>query len=166
MRTLIVMRHAKSDYPPGVPDADRPLSPRGVRDASAARDWLRAACPRIDVVKVSPAVRAQQTLDLISPGLVLGAVDTDSRIYLDWGEQLPAVVAELDPAARTALIVGHNPGIEDYAMSMCRDRDAPACVRLSAKYPTAGIGVVAFPRAWADQSSAELVVFAVPRATA
>ncbi len=40
---LILIRHAKSDYPPGVPDHDRPLNARGLRDAPRIGAWLATA---------------------------------------------------------------------------------------------------------------------------
>lgn len=163
MRTLILLRHAKSDYPPGVRDVDRPLSARGVRDAGAARDWLRATYPRIDEVRVSPAARAQQTLSLVRPAWTPCTEHTDDRIYDAWGERLPDVVSDLNPDSRTALIIGHNPGIEEYAISLCRHQDLCGCERMHEKFPTAAIAVAVFSRDWADQAAAQLVVFAVPR---
>lgn len=163
MRTLILLRHAKSDYPPGVADIDRPLAPRGERDAAAAAWWLRTGYPFVDEVVVSPAVRAQQTWGYVAAAVETGSVRTDDRIYADWGERLLAVVADLDSATHTALIVGHNPGIEELARrlaggwSMARDR-------LERKFPTSGIAVLRVDGDWSDPVSTELVMFAVPRA--
>ena len=61
-RTLLLMRHAKSDYPSGVIDHDRPLAPRGVREAGLAGDWLRSHMPPIDAVLCSTATRTRETL--------------------------------------------------------------------------------------------------------
>ncbi len=61
-RTLLLMRHAKSGYPPGVADHDRPLAPRGIREAGLGGDWLRANHPGIDGVLCSTATRTRQTL--------------------------------------------------------------------------------------------------------
>ncbi len=63
MRTLVLLRHAKSDYPGGVADHDRPLAPRGIREAGLAGDWLRAELPAIDAVLCSTATRTRQTLE-------------------------------------------------------------------------------------------------------
>src|SRR5438067_2354566 len=49
-RTLVLLRHAKSAYPAGVADHDRPLAPRGKRQAGLAGDWLRAHLPTVDAV--------------------------------------------------------------------------------------------------------------------
>lgn len=166
MRTLILLRHAKSDYPVGVGDAQRPLSPRGERDATAAGIWLRAASPEIDEVIVSPALRAQQTWSLVADHVHASRVRTDPRIYADWGERLGDVVSDMEPGARTAMIVGHNPGIEVFALSLCRRPAASGCDRLRSKYPTAGIAWITVPGEWADLSTAEVALFAVPRGSA
>lgn len=162
MRTLVLLRHAKSDYPAGVADIDRPLAPRGARDAAAAAWWLRTGYPVIDEVVVSPAVRAQQTWGYVATAVEAGSVRTDDRIYVDWGERLLAVVAELDPGSHTALIVGHNPGIEELARSLAGGW-SPARDRLEVKFPTSGIAVLRFTGSWSDAGSTELVMFAVPR---
>ena len=61
-RSLVLLRHAKSAYPPGVPDHDRPLAERGVQEAALAGDWLRANLPAVDAVLCSTAARARETL--------------------------------------------------------------------------------------------------------
>ena len=61
-RTLLLLRHAKSDYPTGVTDHDRPLAPRGIRQALLAGDWIRANAPSVDAVLCSTATRTRQTL--------------------------------------------------------------------------------------------------------
>ena len=61
-RTLLLLRHAKSDYPDGVADHDRPLAPRGIREAALAGDWIRANAPPVDAVLCSTATRTRQTL--------------------------------------------------------------------------------------------------------
>lgn len=162
MRTLILLRHAKSDYPPGVPDVDRPLSPRGVRDAAAAGEWLRAAFPAVDLAIVSPALRARDTWQRVEEQVTASRVRLDDRIYADWGSGLPQVLADVEPDAHTVVIVGHNPGIEEYAVRLSGKEDSPAKRRMLEKYPTSGIAVVEFAGSWGDQSSA-LVTFAVPR---
>ena len=61
-RTLLLLRHAKSDYPAGVADHERPLAPRGKREAALAGDWLRANVPAVDAVLCSTATRTRETL--------------------------------------------------------------------------------------------------------
>ena len=63
IRTLVLLRHAKSAWP-DVPDHERPLAPRGLRDAPAAGRWLRDAAYVPDQVLCSTARRARQTWEL------------------------------------------------------------------------------------------------------
>ncbi|AGL26759.1 hypothetical protein J113_08915 [Mycobacterium tuberculosis CAS/NITR204] len=56
-RNLVLMRHAKSAYPDGIADHDRPLAPRGIREAGLAGGWLRANLPAVDAVLCSTAAR-------------------------------------------------------------------------------------------------------------
>ena len=163
MRTLILLRHAKSDYPAGVEDIERPLSPRGERDAVAAARWLGACFPEVDEVVVSPARRARQTWSAVADEVCAQRVREDGRVYADWGARLGDVVADLDPAARTALIVGHNPGIEDLAAQLARGADSSCATRMRRKYPTAGIAIFGLPEAWSGFADADLQMFSVPR---
>ena len=160
MRTLILLRHAKSDYPAGVEDIERPLSPRGERDAVAAARWLGACFPEVDEVVVSPARRARQTWSAVAAEISAQRVREDDRIYADWGARLGDVVADLDPQSRTSLIVGHNPGIEDLA---ARGADSHCATRMRRKYPTAGIAIFGLPEAWSGFADADLQMFSVPR---
>ena len=89
-RTLLLLRHAKSSYPDGVDDHDRPLAERGVREAPLAGDWIRIHAPSVDAVLCSTATRTRQTLEHTgiearvdfrdeiydaTPGTVLGAIN-------------------------------------------------------------------------------------------
>lgn len=160
MPTLYLLRHAKSDYPPGVADRDRPLAPRGERDARAAAAWFAATVPTLDTVIVSPAVRAQQTWSAVAPSVSTGSVHTDERVYDDWGSGLSSLIATLPATLDSALLVGHNPGIEEVALSLAASGDARSLERLRAKYPTCAIAVLRLD-AWGHRG--DLAGFAVPR---
>jgi phosphohistidine phosphatase len=113
-RTLVILRHAKSAWPDGVADIDRPLGDRGLRDAPAAGRWLAEHAPDIDVVLCSPARRTRQTWGLVSAELGGSpSVDYDDRLYGASDEELIAVARELRGGASTVLVIGHNPGLEE-----------------------------------------------------
>ena len=112
-RTLILFRHAKSDQSSGPADIDRPLNPRGERQAPEAGRWLADNIDAIDLAVVSPANRARTTWELASAELdEQPQTRIDDRIY---GGSLLSVVRDLPYEARTVVLVGHNPGIEDLA---------------------------------------------------
>jgi phosphohistidine phosphatase len=113
-RHLVILRHAKSAWPDGVRDPLRPLTKRGVRDARAAGRWLHDHVGRLDAVVCSPAERTRQTWALVSDVLADPPLPTyDDRIYGAPPEVLLDVVQDLPDDAGTALLVGHNPGVEE-----------------------------------------------------
>jgi phosphohistidine phosphatase len=113
-RRLVLLRHAKSAWPDGVSDGERPLTDRGRRDAGAAGRWLRAHVDRLDAVALSPAERTRQTWALVRDELAdPPEAVVDDRIYAAMPSELLDVVHGLPDAATSALLIGHNPGMED-----------------------------------------------------
>jgi phosphohistidine phosphatase len=164
-RTLVLLRHGKSAYPPGVSDHDRPLAPRGRRGAALAGAWITEHLPVIDHVLCSTAERTRQTLaasDLLKPSVL---VDYTDEIYEAYPEELLALVTAARPAERTLLLVGHAPGIPELAQLLAGpDSDRDAIARLRAKFPTAAIAVLRLDGEWSDASanSAALTHFGRP----
>ena len=97
-RTLLVLRHSKSAYPADTADIDRPLAPRGQRDAVAAGRWLRDEGLIPDVVVCSTAERTRETWDLVSDQLGWaeepGMLHYDPRLYEASPADLLAVIRE------------------------------------------------------------------------
>ena len=113
-RRLIVMRHAKSDWSSGVDDHERPLAKRGRREAGLAGDWLREQVADVGLVVCSSATRARQTWKRVAKRLdTVPELRVDDRLYGASDRQLRDVLRELPDATRTALLIGHNPGLED-----------------------------------------------------
>ncbi len=163
-RTLLLMRHAKSDYPEGVADHDRPLAARGIRDAGLAGDWLRANVSAVDAVLCSTATRARQTLENTR---VDAPVRYSERLY----EATPGtVIEEINETADdvgTLLVVGHEPTTSALALILADDdgTDDAVVERISVKFPTSAIAVLTVPGAWKDlePGRAALTGFEVPR---
>ena len=117
-RQLILLRHAKSDWP-DVPDRDRPLAKRGRRDAPRIGRWLHEHGYQPDVVVCSDARRTRQTWDLVAPELVGSpAVRLEPRAYAASAMTLLYLAQELPARYRTALLIGHNPGLSELATSL------------------------------------------------
>ena len=156
-RTLILLRHAKSAWPPDTPDAGRPLAARGLRDAPAVGRWLRAQFPKIDCVVCSPAVRAVQTWDLAAAQLdAMPRVSHDERVYGASAHELLAITQELPRGASIAGLVGHNPALEDL-LALLTGAQEPL--------KTSAIAVITTPVAWeaAGPDSGTLEMLATPR---
>jgi phosphohistidine phosphatase len=163
-RTLLLLRHAKSAYPPGVRDHDRPLSPRGRRQAALAGLWISAHGPKLDRVLCSTAARTRETLtatylDERAP------VDYHSEIYEAWSDDLLDLVTAADPADRTLLMIGHGPALPDLAAELSGPgSDTRSLAAMATKFPTSAIAVLSITGAWADTSrrTARLTRFVVP----
>ncbi len=160
--TLILMRHGKSSYPPGVADHERPLAPRGRREAGLAGDWLRDTQPAIDAVRCSDSVRTRETL--AATGLT-APVHYEPSIYEASARALIELIQLCDDKVRTLLLIGHSPGIPWTAWELAANRDSAAATDLSRKFPTSALAVLEFERPWAqaDPGTGELTRFHVPR---
>ncbi|ORV83649.1 SixA phosphatase family protein [Mycolicibacterium iranicum] len=167
-RTLLLLRHAKSDYPDGVPDHDRPLAPRGIREAALVGDWIRANADGVNAVLCSTATRTRQTLERTGITAVVEFVD---RIY----DATPGVVIEeingvqsrFGDEVSTLLVVGHEPVMSSLALGLADEESSngTAAQQLSAKFPTSSIAVLRSTAPW-DQwalRGAELVDFHTAR---
>lgn len=163
-RTLLLLRHAKSDYPDGVADHDRPLAPRGIREAGLAGDWLRANVPAVDAVLCSTATRTRQTL-------ARTGIDAPTR-YAEslYGATPGAVIEEINAVGddvKTLLVVGHEPTMSGLALVLAGadGTDDAVAERIAAKFPTSAIAMLAVPCEWGDlePGAAALVGFEVPR---
>jgi phosphohistidine phosphatase len=163
-RTLLLMRHAKSDYPEGVPDHDRPLAPRGIRQAGLAGDWLRANVATVDAVLCSTATRARQTLD---NARIDAPVRYSERLYGATPGTMIEEISETADDIGTLLVIGHEPTMSSLALILADDdgTDVAAVERISMKFPTSAIAVLAVPGAWRglEPGRAALTGVEVPR---
>jgi phosphohistidine phosphatase len=167
MRTLGLFRHAKSDYPSGVDDHDRPLSGRGERNARAFGDVVRSRMGTPDLVLVSSARRAQQTWELAAAAWTTLPRQVDEpRIYEASPDALFEVLQDVDTTAESLLLVGHNPGLAYLALSLASPTSQPEPLeRLRDKYPTCALACFDIAGTWADLApgGAALQSFDTPR---
>ncbi|MGW1377540.1 SixA phosphatase family protein [Streptomyces sp. NPDC002446] len=150
MRRLVVLRHAKSAWPPDVADHERPLAKRGRRDAPAAGRWLRDAGCVPDLVVCSTAARARQTWERAAARLTAPPpVRHDPRLYAAEADELLAVVRETPDSVRTLLLVGHNPAAQDLVLLLAEEGLGDALERTREKFPTCAVAVLTQRGAWA-----------------
>ena len=165
-RTLVLLRHAKSDWPADVPDHERPLADRGRRAAPVMGRWLREEGYRPDHAMCSTALRTRQTWELVGTELDADPpAEFEPRLYGATVQDLLDVIASAPENAGTVLVIGHNPGIEHLALTLTGDVPSVDRDRIRRKYPTAAAAVFEWPGGW-DQvatGSARLVRFVTPR---
>jgi phosphohistidine phosphatase len=155
-RTLVVLRHAKSDWSTGRPDRERPLAPRGRRQAPEAGAWIAAHLGPPGLAVVSPAERTRATWALVSAELPKDVpVRVEERLYGASGSELSELVASLPPEIESVVLVGHNPGVEDLVQGLTGEW---------VPMKTSAIAVLTWEGAWTDAGSARLVASGRPPA--
>jgi phosphohistidine phosphatase len=133
MLHLTLVRHAKTEAAhSGQEDWDRALEPRGQRDAPEMGRRLKDRGTKPDKVLTSPAVRAVTTTTIMTRALGVAAskVVQDERLYLASPKDLLNVVHELGDTAKHLMIVGHNPGLTEFADALSNERsidNMPTC---------------------------------------
>ncbi|MGD8149903.1 SixA phosphatase family protein [Ornithinimicrobium sp. Y1694] len=126
MKTMVLMRHAKSDWSVPVDDRRRPLDDRGRRQAAEAgrwlQGWLDSRGAPLDLAVVSPAVRAAYAWDLAAGELdEAPPVRQVELAYTFDGDDLHEVVRGLPTELSTVVLVGHNPACEELLDRILQD---------------------------------------------
>ncbi|HMN43376.1 MAG TPA: histidine phosphatase family protein [Povalibacter sp.] len=133
MLRLTLVRHAKTEpAAPGQEDWDRALETRGQRDAPEMARRLKDEHGKPDRILTSPAIRAITTANLMSRvlGVPAAKIVQDERLYLASPKTMLEVVNELGNSAKHLMVVGHNPGITEFADQLSGERsidNMPTC---------------------------------------
>lgn len=169
MRTLLLLRHAKSSWDdPTLDDFDRPLAPRGIDAAPRVADYLQAKGLRPDLVLCSPALRARQTWSLVARTLG-GAIEVKQLqgLYLGPPSRMLEALRRAPDTALRVMMVGHNPGMEHLAVALAGPRSKlKALARLRNKFPTAALAEIEFEAdSWSevDRAGGRLRRFVRPK---
>jgi len=165
---LVLVRHAKSAYPYGVPDHDRPLAGKGRRTAQAVGAWFVGEGPRPDLVICSDAQRARHTWEIVSAGILdPPPVRLEPRLYGATSAEVIELARACAAAVHTLVMVGHEPTLSSATLLLAgAGSDPTSLARVSAKFPTGAIAVLRLASGWRDLAlgGAVLETFAVPRA--
>jgi len=172
MRQLLLLRHAKSSWDdPKLPDHLRPLNARGKRAAKAIRATLGKLGLAPDLVLVSSARRALQTLEAIEPFDETPLIEPMDALYLATGPQLLRVLNDTAETVRSVMLIGHNPGLHDLARLLIgehaadADDDNPLIRRIVEAFPTGALAEFAVASPWSglQPGGGRLLHFVAPR---
>jgi len=161
MKTLTLLRHAKSSWKDAsLQDRERPLNRRGQRDAPIMAERIKEAGIRPSLILSSPANRAWSTAKAIAHeiGYPLEFLQQEDRLYHASTGNLLRVIAEQDEGFNHLMIVGHNPGLTDFANYLIPD--------LTDNIPTSGVVSFEIDREdWNLEGGAEnkLLVYDYPK---
>ena len=135
MKKLYLLRHAKSSWnDASLVDFERPLNDRGERTAPFMGKFMREKGFEPSIIISSPAMRAKQTATLVKDAAgFLCELRFDASIYEASPRTLLQIVSEIDDAHASAMLVGHNPGIESFVRLLTGDPEP---------MPTAALAVI------------------------
>ena len=138
MKTLLVLRHAKSSWnDPALDDHERPLTKRGQRDAPRMGELVREYRLTPDAIISSDAVRARLTAKAVAEAArYAGEILLDGRLYIASPAGMLAVLRTVRENAGTVMIVGHNPGLEELVGQLTGEQQ---------DLPTAGLAQIVLP---------------------
>ena len=120
-RTLILARHAKSDWHAGAAtDHERPLNGRGLREAPLLADALNAAEHRPTLILSSDARRTEETALLMESSFGAPAVRFLPSLYLGSLSDIQQAVETHEDDHQTIMVLGHNPGFSHAAAMLSR----------------------------------------------
>lgn len=162
MKRLVLMRHAKSSWnDAALPDHERPLNMRGRLAASLMGAWLAEQPWRVDAVVVSTSRRTRESWDRLAAMIDRPPSPTfDRTIYEAPTTALLAALNTTAPEVETLLMLGHNPGMEDFAAMLA----APSGPR-PARFATAAAAVFETDLDWpyAEHGDFRLIAFETPK---
>jgi phosphohistidine phosphatase len=147
MRTLMLLRHAKAVPADGkIRDHDRPLAPRGQKDAPKIGAYMARHQLLPDRALVSPSRRTRETWELMGP--VLGQRPRavyEERLFDASPQTIIDVIQETGTACPTLLVIGHNPSLHRVAVGLIATGDLDAREQLRESLPTSGLVIIEFP---------------------
>ena len=168
MKTLILMRHARSSWAaPGMDDHDRALNKRGRSAAPVMAQWLEARGLRPGTVLCSPSRRTCETTELMRDAVAwLPKPELPAALYHAGPGTLLEYLRRVPKGCDSVLVIGHEPGLSALLRMLYGRAAAPGCRRAYGHFPTAAIAVlVADIGDWRDLGADRVafVAFAAPR---
>lgn len=147
MKRLLLLRHAKSSWDdPGLPDRERPLGPRGIRDVPRIGRYLDSHGLRPDRVWCSPAERARATaLGVVAQFESAPPVEFVDALYAEDVHAIHRRVSACEDTVACLMLVGHFPQLQLLLEEMTGQAFAYR------KFPTCAVAVLDFAvQSWAD----------------
>jgi phosphohistidine phosphatase len=160
---LMLLRHAKSDWPNGVADKDRPLGPRGRHDAPHMGEEMARRGLVPDLAMISTAQRARETWSFVRPFFPNVREHFERRIYDASTAEILEVIRDVGSDVGTLLLVGHNPSLELLASQLIGRGSERLRGKLGEKFPTCALAVIDFGNPdWCSVATGRLSLFLTP----
>jgi phosphohistidine phosphatase len=138
MKTLLILRHAKSSWSEeDLSDHERPLNKRGRRDAPRMGKLIGEKGLQPQLIICSGAKRTRETVELVTAACgYKGELRFSEALYAAAAEAYINVLRELEEWYERVMVVGHNPGLEELLEGLTKEEQT---------LPTAALALVALP---------------------
>lgn len=151
-RRLYLMRHGKaSKNKRDDRDAFRPLIKRGRRDVKKIRDLMMERRFQPDLILCSPSVRTMETLVKLQKAFNMTEVVFIDELYMADADDILRILRRTAPDKREVLVIGHNPGLQDFLPMVCdwnSAEDEPHHHRIADGFPTSALVCLDIPEPW------------------
>lgn len=150
MKKVYILRHAKSDQGDGsIDDHERPLNARGREVVPRVGAYLKGKSYKPDLILCSTARRTVETCELVRPSLGDMTVTFEAGLYLAEAQTIIERLRRLDDTLGSAMVIGHNPGLEELADDLSQSPktsdEERLHKRLREKFPTCALAVITLP---------------------
>lgn len=158
MKTLYLVRHAKSSWEHDVTDHERPLKDRGFKDAHLVSKHIKSNIKIPDLIMSSDANRAKTTASIFVDNLGLSQEDIilDYTLYDFSGRDLTRVISKCNDSINTLMVFGHNHAMTAFVNTFGD--------RYVANVPTSGFTAIQFEiSTWKDLKPGKTIHMVFPK---
>lgn len=166
MPSLILMRHAKSDWSHGTADIDRPLNKRGKSAAKRIGHHLTETSNQPERILCSPARRTRETLARLLPHCnALREILFVPSLYESMGSDYLAIIRAYGADADTLMVIGHNSAMHETALTLASGDPGAHFPSLATAFPTAATAIFSTDVYWSQVApdNMKLRSYIVPR---
>lgn len=168
MKTIFLLRHAKSSWnDPKLDDFDRPLSSRGIKSCNKIGKFLNKKKLIPEIVYCSNAIRAKQTWELTNRIVKKKEnIFYSNTLYMANLNSFITIVHKTIDNFNSLMLVSHNPGIENFALELIKNKKNKFYDKISMKYPTAALAIISFDeKKWSNIKigTGKIIDFIKPR---
>jgi len=154
MKTIYLARHAKSSWNMNFSkDFDRPLNKRGESDAAKMGEEMKTRLWRPETIIASTAERVKQTCVAYCESIdySINDIEWDANIYEAYTVTLVQILTRLDEGTNSAMLIGHNPAMENLLQQLVGNGKARTYQQSDGKlFTTANIAKLTFDGTWKD----------------
>ncbi len=151
MPSLILMRHAKSDWSDGTADIDRPLNKRGKSSAKRVGQHLAKTANQPERILCSPARRTRESLARLLPHFnALREILFIPSLYESMGSDYLAIIRAYGADADRLMVIGHNSAVHETALTLAAGNPGPEFPSLATAFPTAATAIFATDSYWSE----------------